>query len=126
MTIRTRKSDSAPKGASTVSRKPISLVASPGSIARKNEAPRDKYFLKSIHQEIDFYDRKLAYLRNYEAFASLAEREDAERKMLAKRAALAQTAKRLAADGVEFNQAELPRSFRSQEPAHRALAPSDV
>lgn len=22
--------------------------------------PRDKYFLRSLHQEIDFYDRKIA------------------------------------------------------------------
>ena len=121
MTIRPRKSDSAPKGASTVSKKPISLVSSPARAAIKNEVPRDKYFLRSIHQEIDFYDRKLAYLQNYETFASLAEREDAEKKMLAKRSALAQTAKRLAADGVEFNQAELPRSFRSEEPARTEL-----
>lgn len=121
MTLPPRKSDSAPRRASTVSRKPISLVPSPRSVARKAESPRDKYFLRSIHQEIDFYDRKLAYLQKYETFASLAERDDAEKKMLAKRAALAQTAMRLAADGVEFSQAELPRSFRSQE-----LAPNEL
>ena len=87
----------------------------------KNEVPRDKYFLRSIHQEIDFYDRKLAYLHKYETFASPADREDAEKKMLTKRAALAETARKLVADGVEFSPAELPRSFRSEEHAASEL-----
>lgn len=81
----------------------------------KNSAPpRDKYFLRSLHQQIDLYDRKLSYLNKYETFASDADREEAESKMLAKRATLAKTAKELAASGVEFNEAELPRSFRAE------------
>jgi hypothetical protein len=78
----------------------------------KNQAPRDKYFLRSLHQEIDLYDRKLAYLANFGVFASTAEREEAEKKMATKRASLAETAKRLVAEGVEFNRSDLPRSFR--------------
>lgn len=81
----------------------------------KNPAPRDKYFLRSLHQEIDLYDRKLAYLANYGVFASPADREEAEKKMATKRASLAETAKRLAAEGVEFNSSDLPRSFRVAE-----------
>ena len=81
----------------------------------KKEVPRDKYFLRSLHQEIDLYDRKLAYLENYVQFASMADREGAEGKLLAKRASLAETAKQLVADGVEFNRADLPRSFRASE-----------
>ena len=84
----------------------------------KNSAiPRDKYFLRSLHQEIDLYDRKLAYLANYVIFASEAEREEAEKKMLTKRATLEKTARELAASGVEFSQADLPRSFRAQAAA---------
>jgi hypothetical protein len=83
----------------------------------KKEVPRDKYFLRSLHQEIDLYDRKLAYLENYAQFASMADREGSERKLLAKRASLAETAKQLVADGVEFNPADLPRSFRASETA---------
>ena len=80
-------------------------------------SPRDKYFLRSLHQEIDLYDRKLAYLANYVVFASPAEREEAKKKMLSKRAALAERARELAAEGIEFNLAELPRSFRVAEGA---------
>ncbi len=82
---------------------------------QKKEVPHDKYFLKSLHQEIDFYDRKLAYLENYSQFESIADRKEASSKLLAKRASLAETARQLVADGVEFSQADLPRSFRSSE-----------
>lgn len=74
--------------------------------------PRDKYFLRSLHQEIDLYDRKLAYINQYGEFASPADRKEAEEKLLTKRASLEKTARELAASGVEFNEAELPRSFR--------------
>jgi len=84
--------------------------------------PRDKYFLKSLHQEIDFYDRKLAYLSKYEVFATAADRKGTEDKLIAKRAALEKTARELAASGVEFNEAELPRSFRADaDPAGRGI-----
>ena len=80
----------------------------------KNSAPtHGKYFLRSLHQEIDLYDRKLAYMAKYEVFASPADRELAEKKMLAKRATLEREARELAAAGIEFNPADLPRSFRS-------------
>jgi len=72
-----------------------------------------KYFLRSLHQEIDLYDRKLAYMAKYEVFASPADRELAEKKLLAKRATLEKEARELAAAGIEFNPAELPRSFRA-------------
>ena len=81
----------------------------------KKQVPHDKYFLRSLHQEIDLYDRKLKYLETQ--FASIAEREEAESKLLAKRASLAETARQLVAEGVEFNPADLPRSFRASESA---------
>jgi hypothetical protein len=83
--------------------------------AMKKEVPHDKYFLRSLHQEIDLYDRKLAYLEKYVQFASMADRKEAENKLITKRASLAQTAMQLVADGVEFNLSDLPRSLRASE-----------
>ena len=79
----------------------------------KKPVPHDKYFLRSLHQEIDLYDRKLAYLEKYGQFPSETDREGAESKLLTKRASLAEAAKQLVAEGVEFNPADLPRSFRA-------------
>ena len=72
---------------------------------------RDRYFLRDLHQEIDLYDRKLAYLDKSVEFASPADREKAEKDLLAKRAPLEKVALELAASGVEFNEKDLPRSF---------------
>ena len=111
------KNDTATKG---TKQKRLNLISSRES-APRNKVPRDKYFLRSLHQEIDFYDRKLAYLNEYQIFASSSDREDAEKKMLAKRAALAETARELAAAGVEFNPSDLPRSFRTPENTAKEL-----
>ena len=78
----------------------------------KAAPPRDKYFLRSLHQEIDFYDRKLADLEKYVDFPTPEDRKSAKDKLITKRAGLEKTAKELAASGVEFEEAELPRSFR--------------
>ncbi|HEX3940212.1 MAG TPA: hypothetical protein VHX11_01880 [Acidobacteriaceae bacterium] len=75
---------------------------------------QDKYYLKSLHAEIDLYDRKLAHVAKYELFASEAEREIALGKMNTKRATLARTARKLMDDGIEFQSSDLPRSFRPQ------------
>ena len=80
-------------------------------VPTKKPVPHDKYFLKSLHQEIDLYDRKIAYLDKFAQFDSTADREGAEHKLLTKRASLAETAKQLVADGVEFSRSDLPRSF---------------
>lgn len=79
----------------------------------KKEVPHDKYFLRSLHQEIDLYDRKIAYLEKYVQFDSIADRKEAENKLLSKRALLATTARQLAAEGVEFSPSDFPRSFRA-------------
>lgn len=80
---------------------------------------RDKYYLRDLHQEIDFYDRKLAYLGEFVEFASAADREEAEKALRTKRAPLEKAALELAASGVEYDEKDLPRSFRAmnQEPA---------
>lgn len=87
---------------------------------KKPSLPHDKYFLKQLHQEIDLYDRKLAHLDNYAEFASESEREDAKAKLVTKRAALERAAKELAAEGVEFSEADLPRSFSADASETRA------
>ena len=92
----------------------------------KPAPPRDKYFLRSLHQEIDFYDRKLAYVDKYVEFTTTEEKRETEGKIIAKRAALEKTARELAASGVEFRESELPRSFRAaqiqQGPPSNALS----
>lgn len=75
----------------------------------------DKYHLKSIHEDIALFDRKLAHLRKFEKFESEGEREQAARKLTQKRETLVQTALRLAAEGVEFKASDLPASMRAVE-----------
>jgi DNA polymerase III gamma/tau subunit len=77
-------------------------------------AVESKYYLKSVHAEIDLFDRRLAHLMKYDVFESEAARAAAARKLSLKREPLVQTAKRLAAEGVEFKETELPRSFRPE------------
>jgi hypothetical protein len=85
----------------------------------KRPAPqRDKYFLRDLHQEIDLFDRKLAYLNNYVDFASPGDREEAEKGLLTKRAALEKAALELAASGIEYEEKDLPRSFRTMNLEH--------
>jgi hypothetical protein len=86
----------------------------------KKPVPHDKYFLRSLHQEIDLYDRKIAYLGKYMQFDTPADREGAENKLISKRASLAETAKQLVAEGVEFSPSDLPRSFRDPVPSSTA------
>lgn len=85
---------------------------------KKPASRRDKYFLRDLHQEIDLYDRKLAYLDKYVEFASPGDREEAENRLLARRAPLEKTALELAASGVEFEEKDLPRSFRHMNLEH--------
>lgn len=78
-----------------------------------SRAVSETFQLKWLHQEIDLYDRKLAHLDKYSPETSAAERK----KIAAKRVILEKTARRMAAEGVEFKQEELPRSFRSTDTA---------
>ena len=77
-------------------------------------ASESKYQLKTLHADIDLFDRRLAHLLKYEVFATEAARAAAARKITLKRDALVITAKRLAAEGVEYKESELPRSFRPE------------
>ena len=75
----------------------------------------NKYFLKSVHEQIDLFDRKLAHMLKYDTFESDAARDAAARKLTMKRDPLVVTAKRLVAEGVEYKDNELPRSFRPKD-----------
>jgi hypothetical protein len=102
-------------GASSLSllKEPSRLGIGQKKVARKTPVP-NKYYLKSLHDEIDLYDRKLAHMEKYGHFASDEERANAIGKIATKRATLARTAQQLAKDGVEFDPSGLPRSFRRQ------------
>jgi len=79
----------------------------------------NKYYLKTVHEEIGLFDRKLAHLLKYDVFDSDAAKEAAVRKLARKRETLVETAKRLAAEGIEFKPSDLPRSILPEgtEPA---------
>jgi len=77
-------------------------------------AIESKYYLKSVHAEIDLFDRRLAHLNKFEVFESEAARVAAARKLTLKRDPLVVIAKRLVAEGVEYKESELPRSFRPE------------
>ena len=85
---------------------------------------QNKYHLKSVHDEIDLFDRKLAHLMNFEKFDSDEARDEAVRKMNLKRAALVKSALQLAADGIEYKQNDLPRSLRPKDLVAEAPAAS--
>ena len=87
----------------------------------KPSSRQDKYFLRELHQEIDLYDRKLAYLDKFVEFASSKDREEAKSRMLAKRAPLEKTALELVASGVEYEEKDLPRSFRTMNLEHNRV-----
>jgi hypothetical protein len=78
--------------------------------------PDSKFALNDLHQEIDFFDRKIAYCQQFEQFDSAEERESALRKLASKRGSLVKTALAMAERGVECDPKYLPRSFK-QPPA---------
>lgn len=89
-------------------------MTTPTTPATPPSAIESKYHLKTLHADIDLFDRRLAHLLKYEVFATEAARAAAARKITLKRDPLVVIAKRLAAEGVEFKESELPRSFRPE------------
>lgn len=77
--------------------------------------PSGKYQLRSLHEEIDLFDRKLAHLEKYETFASEEERSESVGKMSAKRNLLIRKAQQMIDEGIEFHESERPRSLRTEE-----------
>lgn len=74
-----------------------------------------RYQLKSLHEEIDLFDRKMAHVLRYEQFASDAERAAELKRLTTKRELLVRAAAQMVHDGIEYNDAELPRSFRAEQ-----------
>lgn len=76
--------------------------------------PDSKYALKDLHQEIDLFDRKIAYCQNYEKFDSEDARAAALKKLVTKRESLVKAALGMASRGVVCDPKYLPRSFMAQ------------
>lgn len=76
------------------------------------EIPDSKFALNDLHQEIDLFDRKIAYCQTFENFDTDQERESALRKLSTRRATLVKTALAMAGRGVEVDPRKLPRSFK--------------
>ncbi len=72
-----------------------------------------KYALKDLHEEIDLFDRKIAYCENHEQFDSSQARESALHKLVIKRESLVKAALEMASRGVECDSKYLPRSFKA-------------
>jgi len=94
--------------------------------------PSGKYQLKSLHEEIGLFDRKLAHLQKFETFATEAERNASVDKLSAKRNLLVRKAQLMIDEGIEFSESERPRSLRAEaesasdgEPSGSAVDPSN-
>ena len=75
---------------------------------------QDKYQLRTLHEEIDLFDRKLAHIVRYEDFRCDADRDAEVKRLTSKRELLARAARQMAHDGIEYKNSELPRSFRTE------------
>ena len=77
--------------------------------------PSGKYQLRSLHEEIALFDRKLAHAQSHESFATEGERGTAVEKLTAKRSLLIRKAQQMIDEGIEFAESERPRSLRPAE-----------
>lgn len=82
----------------------------------------NKYQLKTLHDEIDLFDRKLAHLLKYDVFPSDAARDAAARKLTLKRELLVNKAKAMTDEGVEFQPNDLPGRSVPRMPWSRRLS----
>ena len=80
----------------------------------------NKYYLKTLHEEIGLLDRKIAHLLKYESFATDKERNAAASKLSVKREQLVRTAQEMVTAGIEFKPSEQPRSLAPEQPAPAA------
>lgn len=74
--------------------------------------PDNKYHLRDLYAEIGLFDRKINHCRNYEPFASDADRSKAIAKLESKRESLVKAARAMAERGVESSSRDLPLSLR--------------
>jgi len=68
--------------------------------------------LKDLYLEIAFFDRKIAYCRNYEKFDSEDARSAALQKLLTKRETLVTNARSLSERGIECDGKYVPESLK--------------
>lgn len=76
--------------------------------------------MRDLHQEIDLFDRKIAYCRDFEKFDSEQARSLSLKKLVTKREALAKAALAMAGRGIECDPKYMPRSFREPEASAKA------
>lgn len=90
--------------------------------------PSGRYQLKSLHEEIALFDRKLAHLQKYETFATEAERNASAEKLSLKRNLLVKKAQQMIDEGIQFNELERPHSLRADvektETVEKVLEPT--
>lgn len=82
-----------------------------------------KYHLIDIHKEIDLFDRKIAYCRQFEKFDAESERASALSKLTKKRLALVKIALSFSSQGIEYDPKFLPRSLAIDANGQIAEAP---
>lgn len=75
--------------------------------------PDSTYALKDLYEEIDLFDRKIAYCENHEQFDYHQARESALQKLVTKRESLVKVALAMASRGIECDPKYLPRSFKA-------------
>jgi hypothetical protein len=86
---------------------------------------KDKYYLRSLHEEISLVDRKIAHMAKYDSFPSEKARDLAAGKLRAQRDLLVRNAQLLIDSGIDYKASELPRSLRPNEPASASEAAVD-
>lgn len=79
--------------------------------------PPSKYQLKELHRQIDLYDRKIAACETFEKFDSEMARASSRQKLVNRRERLVKSARAMESQGVEFDAAQLPRSYKQAEAA---------
>lgn len=84
--------------------------------------PVSMYDLKDLHQEIDFFDRKIAYCQTHEKFESEDARATALQKLVTKRETLVKTALDAVSRGIVCDPKYLPRSFKEAAAAEKAAS----
>ncbi|HEY8998260.1 MAG TPA: hypothetical protein VIM60_10190, partial [Edaphobacter sp.] len=87
--------------------------------------PSGKYQLKSLHEEIALFDRKLAHAQSFETFSDEDQRNTAVAKLNSKRGLLVRKAQQMIDEGVEFNEVDRPKSLRP-EGAAEAVVPAAI
>ncbi len=76
--------------------------------------PSGKYQLRSLHEEISLFDRKLAHAQSVEAFSDEDQRNTAVAKLNSKRSLLVRKAQQMIDEGIEFNKSDRPKSLRPE------------